>query len=206
MSSLSLPALNPGASARARKAAARSGPVARPRVRVDGLALSFAGKRLRLQGVTYGPFAPNAAGEPLPDLEVVADDFDRMRDAGINAIRTYHVPPRWLLELADDREMFVLIDVPWRKHLCFLDSAEARKEARAAVRKAASRGAGHPSVLAYSIGNEIPPDVLRWHGHRRARRFLSELADTAHQADPQGLVTYGSYPPTEYLDLPFVDF
>jgi len=175
-------------------------------VRVDGLALSFGGKRLRLQGVTYGPFAPNAAGEPLPDLEVVADDFDRMRDAGINALRTYHVPPRWLLDLADGRGMFVLVDVPWRKQLCFLESAEARKEARAAVRKAASRGAGHSSVLGYSIGNEIPPDVIRWHGHRRVRRFLAELADTARQADPQGLITYGSYPPTEYMDLPFLDF
>jgi GT2 family glycosyltransferase len=206
MSSLSLPALPAGASAGGRQKAARSAPAARPRVRVDGLGLSFEGKRLRLQGVTYGPFARNAAGEPLPDLEIVADDFDRMRDAGINAVRTYHVPPRWLLELAEEKGIFVLIDVPWRKHLCFLESAEARKEARAAVRKAASRGAGHPSVLAYCIGNEIPPDVIRWHGRRRVRRFLSELADTARQADPQGLITYGSYPSTEYLELPFLDF
>src|SRR5947209_874871 len=191
MSSLSLPALPPETSRRSRDSGARPAAAARPRVRVDGLALAFGGKRLRLQGVTYGPFAPNAAGEPLPDLEVVVDDFDRMRDAGVNAVRTYHVPPRWLLDLADERGMFVLIDVPWRKHLCFLESAEARKEARAAVRKAASRGAGHPSAFAYSIGNEIPPDVIRWYGHRRVRRFLSELADTARLAHQQGLFPYG---------------
>jgi hypothetical protein len=52
--------------------------------------------------------------------------------------------------------MYVLIDVPWRKHLCFLDSAVARKEARDAVQQAAKRGAGHSSLFAYSIGNEIP--------------------------------------------------
>src|SRR5439155_2368728 len=138
--------------------------------------------------------------------EAASDDLDRMRDAGINTLRTYHVPPRWLLEMADERELFVLIDVPWRKHLCFLDDAEARREARAAVWQAARRGCGHRSVLAYSVGNEIPPDVLRWYGHRRVRRFLSELADVARQADPEGLVTYGSYPPTEYLELPFLDF
>ena len=114
MSSLSLPALSSEASARSRESAARRAAAARPRVRVEGQAFSFAGKRLRVQGVTYGPFAPNAAGEPLPDLEVVADDFDRMRDAGVNALRTYHVPPGWLLELADERELFVLIDVPTR--------------------------------------------------------------------------------------------
>ena len=47
MSSLSLPALPSGGSARARRNVPRSAPAARPRVRVDGLALSFAGKRLR---------------------------------------------------------------------------------------------------------------------------------------------------------------
>src|SRR5262249_38251372 len=52
----------------------------------------------------------------------------------------------------------------------------------------------------------IRPDVVRWHGRRRVERFLAELADVARQADPGGLITYASYPPTEYLDLPFVDF
>ena len=33
-----------------------------------------------------------------------------------------------------------------------------------------------------------------------------ELRDVVKQADPDGLVTYASYPPTEYLDLSFLDF
>src|SRR5205807_9291420 len=33
-----------------------------------------------------------------------------------------------------------------------------------------------------------------------------ELADIARQADPDGLVTVASYPPTQYLDLSFLDF
>jgi len=32
------------------------------------------------------------------------------------------------------------------------------------------------------------------------------VADVAKQADPDGLVTYANYPPTEYLDLSFLDF
>jgi glycosyltransferase involved in cell wall biosynthesis len=180
--------------------------VNRPRVRVDGQAFALGNRRLRIQGVTYGPFAPNAAGEPLPEIVRVATDFDRMCDAGINAIRTYHVPPGWLLDFADEKDMHVLIDVPWRKHLCFMDSAAARKEARNAVRQAAKRGTGHPSVFAYSIGNEIPTDVVRWHGARRVERFLGELADVCRQTDPDGLVTYASFPPTEYLIPPDLDF
>jgi GT2 family glycosyltransferase len=138
---------------------------------------------------------------------VVRDDFTRMAAAGFNTVRTYHVPPGWFLELsAETADIGVLIDVPWSKHVCFLNSSAARAGAREAVRAAAAMGRRHPSVMAYSICNEIAPDVIRWHGRRRIEAFLAELVDVAKQADPDGLVTYANYPPTEYLDLSFLDF
>jgi len=176
------------------------------RVRVDGKCLTRGEHRLRVQGVTYGPFVPNGEGEPFPTRGQVADDLVRMRANGVNALRTYHLPPEWLLALAEDHGMTIFIDVPWSKHICFLQSRRAQTEARHAVRSSAARGRAFRSVLAYSIGNEIPPDVIRWHGARRVTRFLAELRDVAKQADPDGLITYASYPPTEYLDLPFLDF
>jgi glycosyltransferase involved in cell wall biosynthesis len=156
--------------------------------------------------VTYGPFEPGPEGDPFPTPDCVRRDFDAMRDAGVNAVRTYHLPPAWLFDLADEHGVHLFVDVPWRKHLCFLESTKARAEARAAVRAAAGRGRGHPSLLAYSVGNEIPSDVVRWHGARRVERFFAELADVARQHDPDGLVTYASYPPTEHLDLAPFDF
>jgi beta-galactosidase/beta-glucuronidase len=144
-------------------------PVVTPgaRVTVDGKALSRDGRRLRVRGVTYGPFPANAAGEPFPDPARVRSDFTDMRDIRVNAIRTYHLPPVWLLRLADERGLGVFVDVPWPKHLCFLDGAAAAADARRAVRRAATRCRSHPGVLAYSIGNEIPPNVVRWHGNQR---------------------------------------
>lgn len=50
------------------------------------------GRRWRVQGVTYGPFAPNAQNEPFPSPQTVRTDFKRMQEAGVNAIRTYHFP------------------------------------------------------------------------------------------------------------------
>jgi hypothetical protein len=64
---------------------------------------------------------------------------------------------------------------------------------------------GHPAILAYSIGNEIPASVVRWYGYRRIERHLRRLCDASKQADPDTLVTYVNYPPTEYLDLTFLD-
>jgi GT2 family glycosyltransferase len=176
------------------------------RLRVDGKFLACGSQRVRVRGVTYGPFAPNAQGEPFPTPTRVAEDFAQMGGAGINAIRTYCIPPDWFLHLADENGVAVFLDVPWPKHLCFLDSGQTRREARRTVRQVAERGRNHPCILAYSIGNEIPPDVVRWHGARRVERFLAELRDVVKQADPNGLATYANFPPTEYLDLSSLDF
>src|SRR5947209_4611587 len=176
------------------------------RARLDGRRFRRGGAPLVIQGVTYGPFAPDEYGQQIPSMARMRDDFRAMRDCGINALRVYHAPPARLLDLADEEGLCVLVDVPWRKHLCFLESADARREARQAMRQAAERGRYHASVLGYSIGNEIPPDVLRWHGRRPVERFLAELADVVKQVDPDALVTYANFPPTEYLDLSFVDF
>lgn len=176
------------------------------RVRASGKYFLRDGRRFLVQGVTYGPFEPGADGSPFAGVRRTRDDFRAMQDADVNAVRTYHVPPEWLFDLADEHRIQLFVDVPWRKHLCFLESETARAEARAAVRAAAERGRGHASLFAYSIGNEIPTDVIRWHGARQVERFLAELADVARQADSEGLVTYTSFPPTEYLDLEPFDF
>jgi hypothetical protein len=72
------------------------------RPRVDGKLLMRGGQRFRVRGVTYGPFAPGPDGHQFPAPECVVDDFARMADIGVNAVRTYHVPPGWLLDLADE--------------------------------------------------------------------------------------------------------
>lgn len=179
---------------------------AQGRIRVDGKLFVRRGQRLRIRGVTYGPFAPDQDAQPFPADGRLRSDFESMRAAGINAIRTYHVPPPRLLDAAAGHGISALIDVPWSKHLCFLDSRTAQAEARQAVRRAVEAGREFPSVFAYSIANEIPSNVVRWHGARRVERFLAELRDVAKQADPQALTTYANYPPTEYLDLSFLDF
>ena len=181
-------------------------PAADGRWRVDGLYLARGNTKRLPRGVTYGPFPPNSAGEPFPESHQVAADFDAMRRFGVDAVRTYCPPPAWFLDLATRSGVAVLADIPWAKHLCFLDSPKAQAEARDAVRQAARAGRNLPCILGYSIGNEIPADVVRWHGEKRVASFLETLADTVRQVDPTALVTYANFPPTEYLDLPFLDF
>jgi len=124
-----------------------------PRVTVDGKFFRLGDRKFFVKGVTYGPFAPDAAGQPFPTPEQVARDFDLVRDLGANVVRVYTVPPRWVLDLAAARQLRLLVDVPWSKHQCFLDSAAGREAAREAVRGAVAGCGGHPAIFAFSVAN-----------------------------------------------------
>jgi GT2 family glycosyltransferase len=173
---------------------------------VDGKFFRLGEKKFYVKGVAYGPFAPNAAGQPFASPEQTAGDFDQIRELNANLIRVYHVPSRWFLDLAAARNLKILIDIPWNKQLCFLDSSEYRAAACDAVRQAVFSCARHPAVFAFSVANEIPPDVVRWSGTKAVADFIDDLIHEAKRVDSECLCTFTNYPPTEFLRPQAVDF
>jgi len=176
------------------------------RPRVHGRFLYKGGEKFFVKGVTYGPFPENGSGEPLPDPSRVEQDLRLMRSAGVNTLRVYYVPPKWFLDACARHGVHVMVGIPWPEHLCFLDQWEVKESIKDAMREAARACSGHPAVLAYLIGNEIPAHIVRWSGAKKVERFLAKLAQIVRDEDPTGLVTYANYPSTEYLKLPFLDF
>ena len=158
-----------------------------------------------VRGVTYGTFRPDANGQEYQDAKKVERDFVQIVGNGFNAIRTYTVPPKWLLDAAQDHGLRVTVGIPWEQHVAFLDDDKRCRSIEERVRAGVRACAGHPAVLYYTIGNEIPAPIVRWHGNRRIERFIERLYRAAKSADPEGLVTYVNYPTTEYLQLPFLD-
>jgi glycosyltransferase involved in cell wall biosynthesis len=159
-----------------------------------------------LRSVTYGPFAPGPDGTQFPRPQLAQRDFALMRDLGANAIRTFTVPPQWLLDLAHEYGIVVLVGLPWAEHVCFLEDRAVMRQIRAAVRNSVESCRRHPAIFAYMVGNEIPPDIVRWLGPERVKQFVEELATLVKEIDPQALVSYANFPPTEYLDLDQLDF
>jgi GT2 family glycosyltransferase len=175
------------------------------RVHARGKFLWAGTEKLFVKGVTYGPFAPGEDPQGFA-REQAAADFAAMAAAGVNTVRIYDAPPPWLLDLAARHGLYVIAGLAWEQHVAFLEDAGRARAIVRAARTAVAGCAGHPALLAWCIGNEIPSEVVRWHGRRRVERFLRRLAGAVRAADPDALVTYAGYPSTEYLALPFLDF
>jgi len=175
-------------------------------IRVHGK-FFFAGETKHfVKGVTYGPFGPGSHGAQFPETEIVEKDFALMRAAGVNTVRVFTVPPLWLLDAAEEAGLKVLVGLPWSQHVAFLDSAAIQAEIRAAVAGGVRACHRHVAVFAYLVGNEIPPDMIRWHGAGEVRRFLKELVSLVRREHPGALVSYANFPSTEYLTIDFTDF
>ena len=163
-------------------------------------------QKFYVRGVTYGTFRTDEEENNYPHPEVVERDFACMEANGINALRTYTVPPEWLLDAANRHGLRVIVGLAWEQHIAFLDDKQRVKAIEKRVRAGVKACAGHPAVLCYVIGNEIPASIVRWYGARRVERFIERLYWVAKGEDPDGLVTYVNYPTTEYLQLHFIDF
>ncbi len=177
----------------------------RGRPRVDGKFLAVGTERFFVRGVTYGTFRPSADGTPYPPLTNVERDFAAIRAAGANTVRTYTVPPSWLLDAAGRHGLRVLVGLPWEQHVTFLDDRRRAREIVDGVCAGAQVCARHPALLGFVIGNEISAPIVRWYGRRRVERFLDRLCAAVRDVDDGALVTYANYPSTEYLELPFLD-
>jgi beta-galactosidase len=118
-----------------------------------------------------------------------------LRDLGVNAIRTAHNPPApEFLDLCD-REGFLVMDEffdcwtvgknKFDYHLYFTNWSAA--DARDTIR----RDRNHPSIILYSVGNEIhdtPKASL-------ARGILKKLVEVCHENDPTRPVTQALFRP-----------
>ena len=188
----------------------RSGPspaaTTRARATLDGKFFRTGAFKFHPKGVTYGPFAPDDNGECFGSPGSARADFGLILQLGANLLRVYFVPPRWFLDLALEHGLRVLVDVPWNKHLCFLDEEVSREAARQAVRLAAQACRDHPAVFALSLVNEVPADIVRWSGDTAVADFIDELVAVAKAIDPALLCTFGNFPPTEFLRPRNVDF
>jgi beta-galactosidase len=126
--------------------------------------------------------------------------FSILKEMGVNAVRTSHnMPAKELMELADEMGMLVVSEAfdMWERSKTPYDYARFFKEwAKADVKSWVKRDRNHPSLLMWSIGNEI----YDTHADERGQEVTRLLMEYVHGYDPKGnaKVTIGSnYMPWE---------
>jgi beta-galactosidase len=156
------------------------------------------GTRVPIQGVCLhhdlGPLGAAAFDRGIErQLEI-------MKSMGVNAIRTSHNPPApALLDFADRMGFLVMNELfdEWRQNKTrfgygqFFDEWSER-DTRDFVR----RDRNHPSVIMWSIGNEIPEQRNAETGQTMATR----LATFSREEDPSRPVSAGMNNPTQALE------
>jgi beta-galactosidase len=139
------------------------------------------GKRVPLNGVC--DHADLGALGTVVNTRGLERQIEILKEMGCNAIRTSHNPPApELLDLCDRMGMLVMDESfdCWKRakkpndyHLLF--DAWHEKDWRAELR----RDRNHPSIILWSIGNEIPEQ-----GRPEGPAMAAELSRIAHEEDP----------------------
>ncbi|HEX2855467.1 MAG TPA: glycoside hydrolase family 2 TIM barrel-domain containing protein [Opitutaceae bacterium] len=156
------------------------------------------GHNFKIKGVCLHHDA-SALGAAVP-IRAWERRLEALRELGVNAIRTAHNPvaPEFL-DLCDRMGFLVLDELfdcwtvaknPHDYHKFFIEWS------RTDIRDTVRRDRNHPSVIAWSAGNEIhdtPKAEL-------AKKILSGLVDVFHQNDPTRPVTQGLFRPNVSKD------
>ncbi len=155
------------------------------------------GKHLKLKGVNlHHDLGPLGAAV---NKRATERQLEIMKEMGVNAIRTAHNPPSpEQLELCDELGILVIDEtfdewsvskygVPNAYNIWFEEWAE--KDTRALIR----RDRNHPSIIMWSIGNEIP-DLDTEEGKKHAKL----LSDICREMDPTRPVNAGVHLTTKF--------
>jgi len=150
---------------------------------------SLNNRQVKIKGVCqHHDLGPLGAAVNYRALE---RQLEILKDMGANAIRTSHNPPNpELLDLCDKMGFLVMDETfdEWKirkskngYNKIFDEWAE--KDVRAMIR----RDRNHPSIILWSIGNEVPEQSDSIGGAKRAKF----LVDIVHDEDPTRLTTSG---------------
>ena len=126
-----------------------------------------------------------------------------MKEMGCDAIRTAHnMPSQWQMELCDSLGMMVMAESfdMWVYPKCKNGYARFFHEwADRDITNLVVANRNHPSIVMWSIGNEIPEQ-----GMAGGRQMAAHLQDLCHQLDPTRPVTQGCDRPDNAVSTGFL--
>jgi beta-glucuronidase len=150
-------------------------------IKIVGENLFLNNKSVSLKGVSlHEELMPY--GRAIPK-EKRREDARNIKKLGFNALRTGHYPhDESIYEICDEEGLLVLEEIPVYWGIDFRDNQVLRK-ATQMTRDMIRRDFNHPSIIMWSVGNEIP--ILR----KDCQQFMAVLIKYAKALDPSRIAT-----------------
>jgi glycosyl hydrolase family 2 len=131
-----------------------------------------------------------------PDL--LRADFERIKAAGFNTIRSWNPYSDAELELAAEYGLWVIQGIWYDAAADFGDPA-FQKRTLSYVEEEVGRSARHPNILFYLVGNEPHADAVYAAGLDEVNAFYRKLVETARRCDPARLFSYSNCVMTDFM-------
>lgn len=141
------------------------------------------GERLLLRG-THRHEEHAGVGAAMTNAQHY-NDIKMIKEMGANFVRLAHYPqdPE-VYKACDELGILVWDELPWCRG--GVGNAEWKKNTKAMLGEIINQNYNHPSIILWSLGNEIYwlPDFEDGDNREKINKFLTELNDYAHQLDP----------------------
>ena len=156
------------------------------KVEVKNAQLLLNGKSLRVAGGNRVVDYPGL-GSMEPDW-LIEKDFRLMKEAGMEFQRlTHYTPSEYFYELADKYGMLIISEAGnWQLTPNQMNNDSIRSKFRQQFKEMAERDWNHPSIIAYSVGNEYRS--LEDAG----KRWTKDMITYAREIDPTRLYTFAT--------------
>jgi len=154
-------------------------------IETKGIYLYLNKQQIKIKGASlheeYMPY-----GRTIP-YEKREEDIKNMKSFGFNALRTAHYShDEKLMDAADKLGILILEEIPlWG--FCDFGNPKTFKLAAKMLKRLIERDYNHPSVIWWSVGNEVPIQ------QPNCSRFMRRLMEWVRMYDDTRLVTYVSY-------------
>ncbi|WP_426291631.1 glycoside hydrolase family 2 protein [Dyadobacter endophyticus] len=156
------------------------------KIEVSGTQILLNGKPVRVGGGNRVIDYPGL-GSVEPDW-LIEKDFKLMKEAGMEFQRlTHYTPSEYFYDLADRYGMLIITEAGnWQLTPKQMDNDSMRTKFRSQFREMAERDWNHPSVIAYSVGNEYGSTTAS------GQRWTKDMIAYARELDPTRLYTFAS--------------
>jgi beta-glucuronidase len=166
----------------------------------DTLASNFGIRKIEISGTQLllnGHPVKAAGGNRVIDYKkygslepdwLIEQDFRLMKEAGMELHRlTHYTPSEYFYDLADKYGMLIITEVGnWQISPAQMDNDSIRLKFKNQFTEMAERDWNHPSVFAYSVGNEYLSEQAA------GQRWTKYMIDFAKALDPTRLYTFAT--------------